>query len=398
MQFLTDTKIDFMSLRKVLGAISLLLAITSLVVLISVKKLNIGIDFTGGTQVTLRFQEQPPLDELREVLVDAGFPEATLQRFGAEGQNEVLIRTATVEGSEEGSSEALLAALDDRFNVAPESDFDLNRKAADDIAALLTELDPDGVVVEAEVPALETPEPNPHYLQAAEQILELRRQDGLIQSWDQVTGLPGVSEAVTSALESNTHLGEYALLSVENVGPQIGSELQSKGVWAVILSLAGMLGYIAFRFEWRFGVGAVVAIIHDVVISLGLYAFVGYEFNLTTIAAFLTLVGYSVNDTVVVFDRVRENMQRMRRESLYKVLNLSLNQTLTRTIMTSGTTFLVVATLYFFGGDVIRGFAFILMIGIIIGTYSSIFVASPVVLAWDHFVGQAKARRAVAPR
>ncbi|MDY7095400.1 MAG: protein translocase subunit SecF [Acidobacteriota bacterium] len=398
MQFLTDTKIDFMRLRKVLGALSLLLAITSLVVLVSVKKLNIGIDFTGGTQVTLRFQEQPPLDELRDVLVDAGFPEATLQRFGAPEDNEVLIRTATVEGSEEGSSDALLEALDGRFNVAPESSFDLNRKAADDIAALLTELDPDGVVVEAEVPALETAEPDPHYLQAAEQILELRRQDGLIQSWDQVTGLPGVSEAVTSALESNTHLGEYALLSVENVGPQIGSELQSKGVWAVILSLAGMLGYIAFRFEWRFGVGAVVAIVHDVVISLGLYAFVGYEFNLTTIAAFLTLVGYSVNDTVVVFDRVRENMQRMRRESLYKVLNLSLNQTLTRTIMTSGTTFLVVSTLYFFGGDVIRGFAFILMIGIIIGTYSSVFVASPVVLAWDHFVGQAKARRAVAPR
>jgi preprotein translocase subunit SecF len=398
MQFLTDTKIDFMRLRKVLGAISLLLAIASLVVLISVKKLNIGIDFTGGTQVTLRFQEEPPIDELRDVLVNAGFPEATLQRYGAPGQNEVLIRTATVEGSEEGSSEALLRALDGRFNVAPASDFDLNRKAADDIAALLTELDPDNVVVEPEVPALETPEPDPHYVQAAEQILELRRQDGLIHSWDQVTGLAGVSPAVASALEANTHLGQYALLSVENVGPQIGGELQSKGVWAVILSLAGMLCYIAFRFEWRFGVGAVVAIVHDVVISLGLYALVGYEFNLTTIAAFLTLVGYSVNDTVVVFDRVRENMQSMRRDSLYKVLNLSLNQTLSRTIMTSGTTFLVVATLYFFGGDVIRGFAFILMIGIIIGTYSSVFVASPVVLAWNQLVGQAKARRAVAPR
>ena len=132
---------------------------------------------------------------------------------------------------------------------------------------------------------------------------------------------------------------------------------------------------------------------------LGLYALLGYEFNLTTIAAFLTLVGYSVNDTVVVFDRVRENMQRMRRESLYTVLNLSLNQTLTRTIMTSGTTLIVAACLYFFGGEVIRGFAFILTVGVIIGTYSSVYVASPVVLAWEHYFGSgAKARKAVASR
>lgn len=399
MQFLTNTNIDFMRYRLALGIISALLSVVALILVFSLKQLNIGIDFAGGTQVTLRFQQEPDLQELRDVLNGAGLPEARLQRFGTVGQQEVLIRTATVEGSQEGSSEALLKALDTRYNAAATKGFDLNRQGADALAALLSKSDPDGVVVPQEGISPELVPPDPHYVEIAGKILALRKTDGLIRSWDQVEGIDGVSPAAVSVLKSRTELGEYALLSVENVGPQIGSELKTKGIWAVIFSLAGMLLYIALRFELRFGVGAVVASLHDVTVVLGLYAWLGYEFNLTTIAAFLTLVGYSVNDTVVVFDRVRENMQRMRRESLYSVLNLSLNQTLTRTIMTSGTTLLVAASLFFFGGEVIHGFAFILMVGVIIGTYSSVYVASPVVLAWERYFGsEAKARKAVAKR
>jgi preprotein translocase SecF subunit len=161
--------------------------------------------------------------------------------------------------------------------------------------------------------------------------------------------------------------------------------------------LIGMLIYIWLRFELRFGVGAVVASLHDVLIVLGLFSLLGFEFNLTTIAGFLTVVGYSVNDTVVVFDRVRENLRRNRREPLLQVMNLSLNQTLSRTVLTSGTTLLAIGSLLLFGGDVLRGFAFIITVGVIVGTYSSIYIASPITLLWEQWFGKGSNRRTSKP-
>ena len=154
-----------------------------------------------------------------------------------------------------------------------------------------------------------------------------------------------------------------------------------------------MMAYIWCRFEFRFGVGAMIASAHDVLVTLGLYALLGYEFNLTTIAAFLTLVGYSVNDTVVIFDRVRENMRKPKRLPLIQVINESINQTLSRTIMTGGTTLLAVLALFLVGGDVLRGFAFVLLFGIIVGTYSTIYIASPIVLLWEQWFGGRPPRR-----
>ena len=212
--------------------------------------------------------------------------------------------------------------------------------------------------------------------------MELREQDGMIGTWESVRAL-GLSAELVSALESEARLGAFTVLSSENVGPQIGSELRTKGVLAVIFSLVGMMAYIWIRFELRFGLGAVAALLHDVLIALGLYVILEYEFNLTTIAAFLTLVGYSVNDSVVIFDRVRENLRKNRRDSLVGIINASLNQTLSRTVLTSGTTLLMLGTMYIFGGDVLRGFSFVLLVGVAVGTYSSVFVASPVVLAWE---------------
>jgi preprotein translocase subunit SecF len=184
---------------------------------------------------------------------------------------------------------------------------------------------------------------------------------------------------------------------VENVGPQIGEELKTKGILAVVMSLIGMLAYIWLRFELRFGIGALMASVHDVLVCLGLFALAGFEFNLTTIAAFLTLVGYSVNDTVVIFDRVRENMNKNRRQPLIEVMNESLNQTLSRTVLTSGTTLLAVTCLLIFGGDVLRGFAFVLTVGIVVGTYSSVYIASPFALLWEQMFGSdRRARRSAA--
>jgi preprotein translocase subunit SecF len=233
-----------------------------------------------------------------------------------------------------------------------------------------------------------------HYGGVADSILKKRREPGIFRNMDDAVRAPGVSPATAAALRQGAHLGNFSVLQVENVGPQIGQELRTQGFYAVLLSLLGMLCYIWFRFELRFGIGAVMASLHDVAVTLGLFTLLGFEFNLTTIAAFLTLVGYSVNDTVVIFDRMRENMRKSRRKPLIEIMNESINETLSRTIMTSGLTFLTVLALLVLGGDVLKGFAFVMVVGIIVGTYSSIYVASPFALLWESLFGvQGKWRR-----
>jgi preprotein translocase subunit SecF len=181
------------------------------------------------------------------------------------------------------------------------------------------------------------------------------------------------------------------------VGPKVGAELRTKAVMATLYALAGMLVYIAFRFEWIYGLGAVIAVFHDTIITIGLFSIFNKEISLTVIAALLTLVGYSMNDTIVIFDRIRENLKITRREPLETLMNRSINQTLNRTIMTSGLTFLTVIALFIWGGPVLHGFSFALVCGIIVGTYSSVFIASPIVLFWHNFADQRKKRSSLPP-
>ena len=189
--------------------------------------------------------------------------------------------------------------------------------------------------------------------------------------------------SVQKILHEETYLGGFSLISVESVGPKVGQELRTRASYAIFFSLVGMLIYIAFRFRPIFGLAALVALFHDVFITIGAFSVTRQEISLTVVAAILTLVGYSINDTIVVFDRVRENLRLMRRSDLATVINFSINQTLNRTIMTSGMTFLAVFALYLFGGQVLRGFSLALVVGIVIGTYSSIAIASPIVLWWQ---------------
>jgi preprotein translocase subunit SecF len=175
--------------------------------------------------------------------------------------------------------------------------------------------------------------------------------------------------------------GKVELRRVEFVGPQVGDELAEQGGLAVLYALIGILIYVALRFEWRFAVGSVVALIHDVVITIGLFSLLQIEFDLPVLAAVLAVIGYSLNDTIVVFDRIRENFRKVRKGSPVEIINGALNQTLSRTIVTSGTTLLVVLALFFLGGEIIHGFALVLLVGIIVGTYSSIYVASSAVMA-----------------
>ena len=387
MEFFRDTNIQFMKYRKYWVVVSAALLVVSLLIVLVQGKLNLGIDFAGGTQLTLKFQEEPQVEDLRDLMESVGIGEAQIQRFGVAGENEVLIKTPSAEGSEEGSHDVVVSALDQAF-PAVGSGPDLNRVGAETLADFLVARDPDSLVGADPEAALTA------YLEDAEAVIEVRRDSGLIATLDEISAVPGVSAPVLAALKGGCSLGQFSLLGAENVGPQIGSELRQKGVLAVLASLLGMLGYIWFRFELRFGIGALVAVVHDVVIVLGFYAIAGFEFNLTTVAAFLTLIGYSVNDSVVVFDRVRENIRRSRGRPLAETMNLSINQTLSRTVLTSGTTLLALGCLLFLGGDVLRGFGFILTIGIVVGTYSSIYVASPFALLWEQvFGGAARLKR-----
>jgi len=204
--------------------------------------------------------------------------------------------------------------------------------------------------------------------------------------------VPGMNAGIMNTLKQECYLAPYRVLQTQMVGPKVGAELRNKAVLATLYALGGMLVYIAFRFEWVYGVGAVIAVFHDTVITLGLFSIFHEEISMTVIAALLTLVGYSMNDTIVIFDRIRENIKIMRREPLESLMNKSINQTLTRTVMTSGLTFLTVIALFAFGGPVLHGFSFALVCGIIVGTYSSVFIACPIVLFWHRYADQRKGR------
>jgi preprotein translocase subunit SecF len=193
---------------------------------------------------------------------------------------------------------------------------------------------------------------------------------------------------VLAALKANYALGSFAIRGVEIVGPKVGGELRRQAIYVTLYALGGMLVYIAFRFELVFGAAAVLAVFHDVLITLGFFSLLHFEISLTVIAALLTLVGYSMNDTIVIFDRIRENNRLLRREPFADVVNKSINQTLSRTILTSGLTFLTVLVLFLLGGQVLRAFSFALVVGIVVGTYSSFGIAAPLVVAWNRWRGQ----------
>jgi len=263
----------------------------------------LGVDFRGGTQVQVKFEQAPDINRIRQAVAASGIKDSTIQpiqNINESGGNEVLI------------------SLPEQQD---ESSLDLGRKQ------------------------------------------------------------------IVDALQANYN-NPFIVRNVQVVGPTVGRQLETKALLATLYSMLGMLVYLWFRFQLIYGVAAVVACFHDTLITVGAFALTNQEIILTVIAAILTLVGYSMNDTIVVFDRIRENLRLSRREALPDVVNRSINQTLSRTVLTSGLTFLTVLSLYIFGGQVLRGFSFALVVGILIGTYSSIAVAAPMLVAWQEWRGK----------
>jgi preprotein translocase subunit SecF len=386
MRIIGDTSFPFLSYRRLALSLSALVIVAGLAYEFLGPGLNLGIDFVGGTQVTLKFREQPDLGDLRVAIsgLDVGSP--MIQRFDEAEKHEILIRVENPEGEEGDFTRPILDLLNEKYNADLGDRFDINTQGSQGLRDLLAAADPDGVGADQEAR-------DAYYEPMAEAVLTYRKNHGIFDSLDELAQVEGLSAPVREYLQQTLGVGAFSLLGADSVGPAVGADLQKKAMLAIAFSLLGMLVYIWIRFQLPYAVGAVVALFHDVLITLTALAVTSREINLPTVAALLTLVGYSVNDTVVVFDRVRENLRLHRGEDLEQQMDLSINQTLSRTLITSGTTLVVVLSLYIFGGDVINTFAFVLLVGIIVGTYSSIFVASPVALAINKVLVARRERR-----
>lgn len=348
--------------------------------------LNYGIDFTGGRVVFIKFQQTPDLDLIRDALKSEAASAPLIQRYDQPSKNQVVVRMQMTAANEQAdvkeSKQRVVAALRKVFDVGQISaqQIDFNSTGLDALNRYLLETDPDALRTQSKT----TQEIEDYYAKQAQSLKDYRdvTKGGLVPGLDDLKNAPGVSGAAIAGLKNAYYTGSFTVIGNESVGAVAGSDLRRRALLAIGLSFLGMLVYIGFRFKPIYGVAAILALVHDVLITLGLFALTQKEISLTVIAALLTLVGYSVNDTIVIFDRVRENVRLMRRESMHKILNLSINQTLSRTIMTSGFTFISVFCLFLFGGEVLNGFSFALTVGIIVGSYSTIALASVVVEWW----------------
>ena len=396
MEIFKQVSIDWLSKKWWFFSLSWLLIVLGVVGYFYNRGLRYGIDFTGGTVIYLKFDKAPDLDLIRRSLRTEAETPPLIQRYGDAADHTVQVRMQTVFGAQgdiESGHRELLSVLRKAFDVehATGNQTDFNNIGLDALYKYLLSADSDNLKNQNKT----TQEIDTYYKNLGQRLLDYKNKDrgGLVGSLDDLKNA-GLSDATLARMKGDFFAGPFAIKGVESVGAVVGSDLRRRGMLAVGLSFLLMLVYIAFRFKPIYGVAAVVALFHDLAITIGLFALTQKEISLTVIAALLTLVGYSMNDTIVVFDRVRENLRIMRKESLYQVLNLSINQTLSRTIMTSGMTFLSVFALYVFGGEVLNGFSFALTVGIIVGTYSSIAIASPIVEWWYRSVDQKSKRKA----
>ena len=338
------------------------------------KGLNTGVDFAGGTLVQIRFKSVFSIEDLRQSLSDAGVGSSKIQEV-ERGEREYIVRTMLPEDAIDQELEAhvlmgnrVVEALKTQEDqTALDSGLrDINSIERNALRNLIAESLPE----QAET--------------AADTIITLRQSaelKGVIENFDQIQQA-GIDTQILDVLKDKTFLGSMKIKRRETVGPQVGQELRQKATQATVWALIGMLIYIGIRFKFAYGVAAIFTLAHDVLVTIGIFSLTNREINLPVIAAIMTIVGYSLNDTIVIFDRVRDNLKTLRKLDFSNLLDASINQTLSRTIITSGTTLLTVVTLFIFGGEVINDFAFTMIIGVITGTYSSIYMSCSLLTFW----------------
>ena len=350
-------------MRKPLIAISILILLAGLISAIGrqltpggTDAFNLGVDFQGGTVITAKFRQKPSEDDIRAALQNQGVSDAVIQS-SLDKQDEVLIKVPLFEGVEENQQ---AVTVDPVTNVNAQS----NGNAA-----------------------ASNQNSGENQLAAPNTQVNVGRET-VKRALDTTFGRE--AEATKSLAEDEA--AAYKIVGTDSVGPVAGEQLRNQAVIATLLGMVGILLFIAFRYDWTYAAGAVIAVLHDVLITLAFFSVFQWEVSLTVLAALLTLVGFSVNDSIVIFDRIRENLTLHRGESLYKLTNDSINQTMSRTIVTNGLVFLSVLALVIFGGEVLRGFSLALFVGSITGTYSTIAIASPIAIWWQDKLGAAKVK------
>jgi len=378
MELLKDTKIDFLKYKVPAMMVSLLI-IAAGMVMIWKNGLKYGVDFSGGTAIHVKFRNVVPIDTLRSVLKQNGFVDSGVQGFKDETQ--MLVRLPQKISSEE-QIEQISSRVSEILQTqvvktsVPAGKKDLNAATPTELQGYLQLRDPWGAGDPTK------------YAGEVTKLSEMKKGNtGLLPPFD---SMKGIDPKVIKSLQENYYVSDVAILSTEYVGPQVGAELRDQAKLAIIWSLAGLLIYVWFRFELLWGVPAIACLGHDVLVTLAFFAFFNREISLTVVAGFLTIVGFSLNDTIVIYDRVRDNLKMMRAQSLESVINFTLNQMLNRTLLTNGTVTIVTLVLYFFGGEVINDFAFAMLIGCISGTYSTIYIASALIIMYQNQFGKKK--------
>jgi preprotein translocase subunit SecF len=381
MELFKNTNYDFLGKKWPFIIASLVLTVAGFGSIALKGGLKYGIDFKEGTLIQVKFANPPQDNKIRSAMLQKIKTEVSVQDLSGNG----VVNTVEIGTEAKGQGESQLntnqntmrAVLTDTFGQPGSGKLDLNNTSEEELTNRLRDpLARAGVALNED--QLKT---------LIRNILgEMNTQhSGLIVDFSQLSSVAGMNSGIMNTLRQECYLAPFHVVSAQMVGPKVGAKLREKAVLATLYALAGMLAYIAFRFEWIYGLGAVIACFHDTLITIGLFSLFDKEISMTVIAALLTLVGYSMNDTIVIFDRIRENLKFSRKESLEAVMNRAVNQTLSRTVMTSGLTFLTVIALFIFGGPVLGGFSFALVCGIIVGTYSSVFIASPIVLFWHNY-------------
>jgi preprotein translocase subunit SecF len=375
-EFFRNTNIDFLGYKWYFLSFSLVFSVAGILSMLFWHGIPLGVDFKGGTKVYVNFADPPNEKAVRAALDKAGLNRAVIQHLsGADTKNGLVITLDQKDTSDADLSRGknqIIDALETNPQPGKQNLNNSDRVGRTVVRTALAGRNPLNVLPE-------------DYDPIAKKILDYRDtvEGGVLRNMDDLKAV--VPGPVVEALKQDFFAGSFGVRGADIVGPQVGGQLKTQAQLAVGFSLIGMLVYLWFRFELIYGVAAVVAVFHDTLITVGAFSLTNQEITLTVIAAILTLVGYSMNDTIVVFDRIRENIKLMRRESLAEIVNRSINQTLSRTILTSGLTFLTVLSLYLFGGEVLHGFSFALVIGILIGTYSSIAVAAPMLVAYQEW-------------
>jgi preprotein translocase subunit SecF len=361
--------IDFLGKSRGPVTVSAVLVLTSWA-LVAFLGLNYGIDFAGGTEVLVKFDKPvDDLGDLKSTVEATGLEKPEVVTFGLAESGRYFVRSRSQSLLAEDEVQKVRAAV--AAKLGEPKLFDATDEAGEEIR-VQWEGNKDQAEIQAAAQSV-----NPKITVG----LQAARANSIY-----IIRMPGVRMRVTDALQAKYGDAFVGIERLESVGSAVGAQMREQGILAIIYALIGILLYISFRFDLRYSPGAVLALVHDVSITVGLYAILGMEFNLPIVAALLAIVGYSLNDTIVVYDRIRESIQLGLEKGLVANINRSINDCLSRTVLTSVTTFLAVLSIYIFGGGIIQNFAFAMLVGVVVGTYSSVFIASPAVVAMDAYL------------